>query len=242
MDSEPNNSQETLLVVPCFKERLRLPRFLPELCRTLEDSNTSVRILVVDDGSPPEEAAFLQRYVEALRPRFSRLDEPLLLDENQGKGGAIRAGWNTGDSFDRLAFVDADGAVSASEVGRVLASDPADRVLLAIRDPKNAHSLERTLSRKAAAKLFNWLIRCRYDIDVPDTQCGFKIVPGEFYRNARSELKQCSYAFDLELILAARKAGYEMDTIPVDWTEIPGSSTNAKEALAFLKQLLQRSI
>lgn len=242
MSEGESETNSILLVVPCYKERLRLPKFLPDLSQAVQQSNLPVRIQVVDDGSPEDEAAFLKGYVEEQRSQYDVLNEPLLLEENQGKGGAIRSGWDTGHTFKTLAFVDADGAVSASEVGRVLKDIESDRVYLAVRDRKHSHSLDRKLTRKAAAKLFNTLIRLRYDIDVSDTQCGFKIIPGDFYRSVRSRLKQSSYAFDLELILAAKNAGYPIETIPVDWTEIPGSSTNLKEAITFLKQLLRRSV
>ena len=239
---ETERKKPILLVVPCYKERLRLPKFLPELCQALQEAKLPVRVQIVDDGSPADEAAFLKEYVDEQRAQFDLLNEPLLLEANLGKGGAIRAGWDTGHSYETLAFVDADGAVSASEVARVLKTVESGRVYLAVRDPKNSKSLDRKLSRKAAAKLFNTLIRLRYDIDVSDTQCGFKIIPGDFYRSVRNQFKQSSYAFDLELILAAKNAGYAIETIPVDWTEIPGSSTNLTEALAFLKQLLKRSV
>lgn len=242
MTANSDHSIRTLLVVPCYRESQRLPGFLPRLCQEISESNLPVKIQVVDDGSPGEEPRMLKELVEELRKAFPILSEPLLLNANQGKGGAIRAGWDTGEDFDQLAFVDADGAVPATEVVRVLKDAKAESVHLAVRDPNGKQTIERALSRKIVSRVFNWIIRSRYDIHVTDTQCGFKIVPTSFYRAAREGLVQCGYAFDLELILAAKKSGYPIETVPVDWKEIPGSTTNARGGLTFLKQLITHSV
>ena len=242
MSANADSSIRTLLVVPCYCESKRLPGFLPTLCQEISDSKLDVNILVVDDGSPSEEPSILKRLVEDLRNDFSMLNAPLLLEVNQGKGGAIRAGWDLAAGFDQLAFVDADGAIPASEVVRVLKTANLGIVHLAVRDPKDEHQLQRTLPRKIVASVFNWMIRTRYDIHVSDTQCGFKIVPASFYRSVRERLVQCGYAFDLELILAASKSGYPIETTPVDWKEMPGGTTNLKDGLTFLKQLIKHSI
>lgn len=242
MTTNADSSPRTLLVVPCYCESKRLPAFLPSLCREISQAELAVSIQVVDDGSTGEEPAFLQRFVEELRIEFPILNEALLLNANQGKGGAIRAGWDSGNDFNQLAFVDADGAVPAAEVVRVLEAAKAEIVYLAVRDPKDEHQLKRTLPRKIVARIFNWLIRARYDIHVSDTQCGLKVVPASFYRSVRERLVQNGYAFDLELILAASKRGYPIETIPVDWHEVPGGTTNLKDGLMFLKQLIKHSV
>ena len=47
---------------------------------------------------------------------------PLLVQNNQGKGGAIYSGWDTAslDEFRWVAFVDADGAITPEETLRFL--------------------------------------------------------------------------------------------------------------------------
>lgn len=239
---EVDGQIKTLLVVPCYKESERLPVFLPELCEAIAESNLPVSIQVVDDGSPDDEPAILEKIVAGLRERFSFLNKPLLMETNQGKGGAIRSGWDNSNGFGHLAFVDADGAVSATEVVRVLKEAKPETVYIAVRDPENSPNVERTLSRRIVARVFNWLIRFRYNIHVSDTQCGFKIIPDAFYRSVREKLTQCGYAFDLELILSAKTSGYTIKTIPVDWKEIHGGTTNLKDGLTFLKQLLKHSV
>lgn len=238
---------KTLLVVPCYYESGRLPKFLPRLCEGVEHSGLPIEIQLVDDGSSEEEQSFLSALGQKMRSRYPFVNEPLLIGKNSGKGGAVRAGWNLGgEDADTLAFVDADGAASAEEtvrfIGLINQSKELNRVFIATRDSKAGRNLRRKWSRKLVARIFNFLIRQRYDIQVSDTQCGLKAVPKEFFQAVKRELVQEGYAFDLELLLAAKRSGLEIETIPIDWTEIPGSTTNLKHALRFMKQILFREI
>ncbi len=233
---------KTLLVIPCYCERKRLPAFLPGLCEAIGESNEAIDVLLVDDGSPEPEQAALVEIAREHQAEYEFVKPPLILAQNQGKGGAVRSGWDTGADYNQLAFVDADGAVSASETIRVLKGSHSDAMTIAIRDSTASRALDRDWSRQFVSRVFNWVIRFRYDIQVVDTQCGLKIIPGEFYRSARSEFKQCGYAFDLELLLVAKRSNVHIRTIPIDWKEIPGSTTNWKSALRFLKQILSGGI
>ncbi len=132
-----------LLVIPAYREARRLPPFLRELRSTLADFAPGVDILVVDDGSPPADWQALRTVLAAelgapptpppattpaAAPASTpttapagrcRLLPPLRLEENTCKGGAILAGWRQPGPARWLAFVDADGAVSAREVRRL---------------------------------------------------------------------------------------------------------------------------
>ncbi len=172
---------KALLVITCFYESKRLPRFLIKLCELVESSDLSIEIQLVDDGSSQKEQKALFDLSQKLKPQYSFLREPLLLAENLGKGGAVRAGWRKRADASTLAFVDADGAASAEETIRFLgiieASEAQNRVFIATRDSKAGRDLKRKWSRKIVAKVFNRLIRIRYDIQVSDTQCGLKAIP-----------------------------------------------------------------
>ncbi len=237
---------KTLLVIPCYYESERLPQFLSQLCERVEQSGLSIEIQLVDDGSSKEEQSILSSLGQKMRSRYSFVREPLLMEKNSGKGGAVRAGWNHGGESDLLAFVDADGAAPSEETVRFInlahQAKELNQIFIATRDSKAGRDLKRKYSRKIVARIFNCLIRIRYEIQVSDTQCGLKAIPAKFYQSARGTLKQEGYAFDLELLLAAKTRGLEIVTIPIDWTEIPGSSTNLKHAFRFMKQILFRSI
>ena len=236
----------TLLVIPCFNESLRLPCFLPKLCELLKASKAEAEVQLVDDGSTSEEQRALKDFVRSLMPAYPFVREPILLDRNLGKGGAIRAGWDASNDFDFLAFVDADGAAPASETMRFLerldALENKSSLLIAMREPGAGREIQRVLSRKIVAKAFNTLLKIFYGIRIRDTQCGLKAVPAAFFFKLRNQLRQNGYGFDLELIANANKEGLAVETMPIDWKEIPGSKTRIRSAIAFALQIVFRRI
>lgn len=132
-----NASVKILLVIPCLRERARLPLFLPALLTSLAAAAAPVEVLVVDDGSGEEEKAWLREYVSGLQEAYAGLLPPLLLPENAGKGGAVYAGWaSAGAEHTHVGFVDADGAIPPEETARLC--------VLAIRTPKRAIFAVRT--------------------------------------------------------------------------------------------------
>ncbi len=216
-----------LLVIPCFRESARLPHFLPELARRLSDSALDVSILVVDDGSGSAEATRLAAFVDTLRPAFPRLLPVLQLPANQGKGGAVYAGWDTAADEQFLAFVDADGAVPATEVVRlfdILQEKPTPPpALYAVRVHGAGRHLSRTFVRSITGLVFRRLVHFFFPLPVPDTQCGFKIVPASAYRAFRGELREHRFCFDVELTCQLMIHGTRVDWEPIDWHESPGS-------------------
>ena len=234
------------LVLPCFRESARLPKFLESLCQAIEESKHSIGIQIVDDGSGSIEQARLSELVSGFRVKWPFLRPALLLPQNLGKGGAIKAGWNSAPASVRwLAFVDADGAADATTVLNFLAKATTSSSGLAIatrRGGDGSNIVRRSAGRAFAAALFNRLIRCRYDIDCLDTQCGLKAIAASAYETISSELVQNRFEFDLELLIAAQRHGIALNQIPIDWTETPGSQVTVASGLKFAWNVLTRRI
>ena len=139
-----------LLVIPCFRESERLPKFLPALVRAVEASGLDVRIRAVDDGSGAVEQAWLRDYVAGLAGQHGCLDPAQLNERNTGKGGAVYSGWERAEGAAVLAFVDADGAVPPEEVVRVLRMAVEDRegAVIAVRTGESGTRVVREMKRK----------------------------------------------------------------------------------------------
>jgi dolichyl-phosphate beta-glucosyltransferase len=205
------------LVVPCYRESARLPVFLPELCAAV-DQFEGARVLVVDDGSGPEEAAKVRALVEGLRTQYACLRPLLELPENFGKGGAVHAGWTAHEGETWLGFVDADGSCSAAEVLRLAGLAAAESeplpVLFASRIKLLGRRVERLLKRHLLGRIFA--------IPVYDSQCGLKLVPRAAYEAVAPKLRVRGFAFDVELLAALIDNGCEVREVPIDWHEVPG--------------------
>jgi len=237
----------TLLVIPCYHESKRLPGFLPELCEEMRAQGLAVEVQVVDDGSGPEEQAALARLLQPFQEAHAFVRPLLACPVNAGKGAAVYAGWEASAGFDFLAFVDADGAVPAREVRRVLAltydAACAGTAIYAVRVPGAGRTVSRTVLRQLSGQVFRWLVRLLFALPVPDTQCGFKVIPAHAYRAISSRLREHRFCFDVELTCELLSSGTPILPVPIDWAESPGSRVRpatVKEMVLSLLRLRRR--
>jgi dolichyl-phosphate beta-glucosyltransferase len=219
-----------LLVIPAFRESERLPPFLAELLAHLDRADLPADVLVVDDGSGPDEQRRLSEIAAALRQQYARLLEPLCLAENRGKGGAVRAGWEKASAeYDWLGFVDADGAIPPTEVCRLLqlASDSAEpTAIFGSRIRMLGKQIERSTFRHLSGRLFATLVGTTITPLIYDSQCGIKLIPAPIYRRIAAWLKEDGFCFDVELLAALLAARAPVIEVPIDWTDRPGSKVS----------------
>lgn len=233
---------KTLLVIPCFRERARLPVFLPALLAALRDADAAVDVLVVDDGSSAEEQAWLADYIAGLRPAWPFVLPPLLLQVNTGKGGAIYAGWGSASpEHTHLGFVDADGAVPPEETARlcVLTARTPERAIYAVRTGEDNTRVQRHYGRALAGKFFRLLVKGLFRFPVPETQCGCKLVPRQAWQACAGDLTERRFCFDVDLTWHLLHQHTPIRNVPVDWTEIAGGQLRASSVLAMIGSLIK---
>lgn len=232
-----------LLVIPCLRERARLPDFLPLLLQVLRPHSSQVEVLTVDDGSGPAEQAWLKKYCEDQQSLFPFLLPALLLPANQGKGGAVYAGWETaGPEVTHLALVDADGAVPPEEVQRLIELVLADSTApagacFAVRTGADGTRVDRTVGRKIAGQVFRVIVRMLFRFPLADTQCGFKIVPAQAWRDCAVDLREKRFCFDVDLTWHLLHLGVPLRQVPIHWSERPGSRLRAGSLWAMVSSL-----
>ncbi len=213
-----------VLVVPCYKEALRLPRLLPGLVEGLKDLPCMIQ--VVDDGSPGPDVEPVRALVQGLRLRFpDRLAPLLVLPRNQGKGAAVRAGWLAHRDATQWAFVDADGSISPQEVRRMMIQSMAqpNRGYFASRVKMLGRDVHRTWMRHINGRIFATLSSICLKVDVYDSQCGFKILPSFALIRKIDCFRENGFAFDLEILMALWEQNVPIEEVPIDWTHISGS-------------------
>ncbi|MCE9520401.1 MAG: glycosyltransferase [Verrucomicrobia bacterium] len=213
------------LVVPCSRESGRIGNFLPELCAKL-DALGGCRVLVVEDGSGAAEQRRMTEMVSAWQAQHPVLCDLLMLPENIGKGGAVYEGWARHEGAEWLAFVDADGSISADEVCRLIrlarergtdrGAIIASRVLMLGRD------VRRRFYRHLIGRMYATLVSEILHIPVYDSQCGCKLVPRLDYEAIAPRLTTRGFAFDVELLVALVDSGFPVREEAVDWHEVPG--------------------
>jgi len=234
------------VVLPAFNEEDRLGSALDELFGYLRRRGgparegsvgadalpPTVRVLVVDDGSTDGTVALVRA-----RPEFSSPPAGLRLDllevSHGGKGAAVKAGMLAADS-DLIVFADADMATPPDQLPKLVAALADHDVALGSRIQPDGRDMRRTQPgyRRLLGRVFHagasiWVVG-----PVKDTQCGFK----GFTRAAAHDLFQrqrvTSIVFDVELIHLARRRGYRIAVVPIQWSDKRGSRMSARPGLA----------
>jgi dolichyl-phosphate beta-glucosyltransferase len=223
------------VIIPAYNEALRLPAYLAEVVAYFEGRGGSYEVLVVDDGSSDGTAAHVLE-TQAAHPAVALHR----LATNHGKGFAVRAGMLAAQGELRL-MADADGATPIAELERLEAAihGGADVAVgsRALRDPSVTRQVR--LHRKLSGEVFNLLVRRLGLPDVADTQCGFKLFRAPAARALFGALETVGFGFDVELLLLARRGGYRVAEVAVNWADRPGSKVTVfRDGPRMIQQIL----
>ena len=239
----PATLPKFLLVTPVWNDSVRLEHFGVELAKVLAVSGLNITWVIADDGSDTEEVVQLER----LKEKFSQIYSDVLLHlhpERSFKGGAIYQSWQQFPDADYYAFVDADGAVSADELMRLLncacSSKNLDMSFVAVRQFSGPLAVDRSLLRKATFHLFRTLVRGIVGLKWMDTQCGAKVISGRSYRAVSERLVEDGFVFDVELLATLQHGAWPITELPIMWQEIPGSKLRLWRDLWFMTGGLMR--
>lgn len=209
------------LIIPCYNESRRLVHLERGLREFQQYWNFSFEVIVVDDGSSDETADLLRQ----LLPIFMNpeLFQVIQLSENQGKGGALRAGVLAANG-DFVLTLDADMAAHPLLLQDWLKILPnqkfsSDAIFIGSRNHHQSE-IEAKSHRKFAGQLFNGLVQMITPIKIEDTQCGFKLYPTAIAKLLFQDLHIKGWAHDIELLYKARYLDISIESMPIKWKHV----------------------
>jgi glycosyltransferase involved in cell wall biosynthesis len=173
-------------------------------------------LLVVDDGSRDGTVRIVERCAGA-DPRVRLLALP---GSRHGKGAAVRHGMLAARGAWRF-MADADLSMPPDNIGRLFAAlgPAATRTHVAIgsREALGARRIGESWRRRAIGRVFNLVVQALALPGIWDTQCGFKLFSAEAVEAIFPRLTLDSFAFDVELLFLARRAGAPVREVGIDW-------------------------
>jgi dolichyl-phosphate beta-glucosyltransferase len=206
------------VVVPSYNEERRLPTTLVVLRAALADLGVPCQVTVVDNASTDGTARVVAEAPDGPVP------VRLLHCAERGKGFAVRTGVLASNAR-YVGFCDADLATSLDNLGKVLIllTRGADVVVGSRAHPGSVVADRHSPLRRWGAVAFRSLVR-QVVQTVVETQCGHKFFRTEVARRVFEPLQCGGFAFDVEVLGRAERAGARLVEIPVNWVDVPGST------------------
>lgn len=223
------------IVLPAYNEAERIGPALDELFTYLVGAHGlphPIEVLVVDDGSTDATAQLVTVRPEAVGA-LAGITLRVMSVPHGGKGAAVRAGMLAAEA-DKVIFTDADMATPPDQLPLLVAALADHDVVLGSRIQPDGSDMRATQPgfRRVLGKVFHVLASIWVVGRVQDTQCGFK----GFTRAAAQDLfnrqQITSMVFDVELIFLARRRGYRMAIVPIQWFDKRGSRMRATARMA----------
>jgi len=225
------------LVIPCFNEQARIGETLRVSLDYLAANAPESELIVVNDGSTDATAAIARERL-ARAPVAARLLENF---PNRGKGAAVRSGLLAAREPIGL-FSDADLSTPLGETPKLIepiangdidvafGSRALDRSLIGVHQPWR---------REQGGRVFNLLVRVATGLPFWDTQCGFKAFRLDVCRPILEAAQIDGFAFDVELLFLAHRAGLRIREIPVRWNHAEGSKISFfRDSLRMLREVI----
>ena len=207
--SEPGLS----VVVPAFNEEGSIGRCLRELHAYLDRLGLAWEIVVVDDGSSDRTGAVAGQHAE-VDPRIR-----VIRGNRAGKGAAVRRGML--EARGRWRFMaDADLAMPPDNLDRflhVVSSTPSPDIVIGSREAPGSRRVGEHWLRYSVGRVFNAYVRLVVLPGIMDTQCGFKLFSAAAAEVLFQRLTIEGFAFDVELLVMARCAGYDIREVGIEW-------------------------
>jgi len=190
---------ESCILIPSYNEE----RTIGSIVRKLKDREFTV--YVVDDGSSDNTAL---RAAEGGAILIKN-------DVNMGKGAALRNGFNrilADSGFNSVIIMDGDDQHDIDDIEHLIkkARESGSDLVLGNRMQDTSRM---PLIRIATNRFMSWLLSVITGRNIPDTQCGFRLVKTALLKTVT--LRSSNYDIDSEMILKAAKAGFKIDSAPV---------------------------
>ncbi len=220
------------VVIPCYDEMANLQKgVLDKVVHFLERKHVPYEVIIADDGSKDGSTVFIEHFIKE-NPHVILIKNP-----HYGKAGAVTTGMLAAKGKYRL-FTDMDQATPIEEMDKLLPYLESKEYDIAIgsrsTERKGAPAVRLFISRSAIV-LRKYLIGIR---EITDTQCGFKLFTGTATEDIFGRYKKLKHGFgkikgtaitfgsDIELLYLARKHGYKVKEVPIEWLHVETRRVN----------------
>jgi glycosyltransferase involved in cell wall biosynthesis len=184
------------IVIPAYNEGRTIGEVLDGLLKAGYKN-----IIIVDDGSRDKTSQICEKKKVTVLKHLVNL----------GKGAAVKTGCDFAVKQDAevLVLFDADGQHEEKEIPMFLKALKSKDIVFGYRE----FSKTMPIVFRIGNKFINYATKFLYNMDLKDTQCGFRAMTAKTYKKVRWEAND--YSMETEMIANAGKHNLKYSEIPV---------------------------
>lgn len=238
------------VVIPAYNEEDNFRAgALEKVEKYLKSQDYSWEIIVVDDGSTDKTADLVEEFAQKHERNSSSIKSfHVIKNPHFGKAHTVTTGVMAARG-EYILFTDFDQATPISEIEKMWPLIKKEvKVVIGSREGLGAKRINEPFYRHIMGRGFNFLVQLLAVRGIEDTQCGFKLFTNDAARKLFSKLRvykeqkvkdAFTGAWDVEVLLLARKFGYKIEQVPVEWKHLKTSRVNpVKDSLRMLRDIL----
>ena len=214
------------IIFPVYNEEIRLKKTFSEIIKFKKKiKKKKIEIIFIDDGSKDESSLIIEKFASKMSSK-NFVIKSYKLKKNMGKGYALKIGIKK-CSLNWVLTTDVDLSVSLSQIfnWEKKANFKSKKIVFGSRNHRDS-KVSKNFLRFILGKLFNFFVNQILNINLLDTQCGFKVYKKNVAKKIFSKLLNYGFTHDLELVLICLKEKIKIVEYPVKWTHKSGSKVN----------------
>ena len=205
------------IIIPAYNEENRIKPVLEDIIYYITQNRLNWDIILAIDGNDGTEAL-----AKNFLPRYNNI-KIVKASGRSGKGGSIKRSLNFVKS-DFVILMDADNSIPFSTIiSNLHLIDEFDCIIFS---RYTASMNEIPPVRRIISRGFNWLLRLSLDLNIRDTQSGYKIIRTKPFKKAMSQVSITNAFFDVALIYHLIKENLSVTEIDVNYNHREGSKFN----------------
>ena len=230
------------IIIPAYNEALRITKTLNDIDAYIT-KNSKVdlfQVVVVNDGSVDNTKEVVTSWITE-ESKNKNCFKIINYVPNRGKGYAVREGI-LNSSTELVVYTDADGANPIIELEKLLYwIDNGYNIVVGSRILKSENTkVTMTFKRRFVGLTFHTILRLFNLANIKDTQCGFKLFETAVAKKLAQEQQCFNYSFDIEYLFLAKRFGYKVKEVPINWYHVEGSKVSiARDSIKMLIEALK---
>lgn len=212
------------IVIPAYNEEHNFKKnVLSKITDYLKNFSNSYEVIIVDDGSTDNSPSLISKFCQ------THINFRLIKNQHMGKAGTVARGVEEATG-EYILFTDFDQATPISEWEKLYPYlQKGNELVIGSREIAGSKRDDEPWYRHLMGKGFNFGVNLIAVRGIHDTQCGFKAFRADIAKEIFSKLqvykpKKISSAFtgafDVELLFIARKSGYKIAEVPINWSHV----------------------